>query len=172
MQTEDNQKWTNLPLPHYSSTSHRLSRSFSIDSTRTVIGYLPDNEPQKRAKSNSRRLICLWMIALVVIAGLAILLFNSIASRRHHPNSTTLAWKHCGSSPTEARQNDCVYDFIAGAFVPRACFHTEVVLPRPALSRCRIGTGMETYFAFSRSRAARSRSILASCRAVVSWLLA
>jgi hypothetical protein len=44
-------------------------------------------------------------------------------------------------------------------------------LPRPALSRCRLGTGMLTSRWFSRSKAASSRSIFASCFAAVScWL--
>jgi hypothetical protein len=48
----------------------------------------------------------------------------------HHPteliNSASVPWKHCGNSPVEALQNDCVYDFIAGAFVPNACFDAEL----------------------------------------------
>lgn len=38
----------------------------------------------------------------------------------------TVTWKHCGSSPAEAHSNGCVYDFIAGAFVPTACFDAEL----------------------------------------------
>jgi hypothetical protein len=55
---------------------------------------------------------------------------------------------------------------------PMVCYYDERwIRPRPALSRCRIGTGIDTSLWFSRSRAARSRMILASCFAVVScWL--
>ncbi|KAE9376384.1 hypothetical protein N431DRAFT_311393, partial [Stipitochalara longipes BDJ] len=35
-------------------------------------------------------------------------------------------WKHCGNSTSSALENDCILDFIAGAWVPKPCYDSEL----------------------------------------------
>jgi hypothetical protein len=114
-------------LLQYSSEveNRRSSRSVSTDSTRTHLEHLL----KERLQETLRR-IPWWKIYLVVTALVLLGMIGWVVLVFHHPteliNSASVPWKHCGNSPVEALQNDCVYDFIAGAFVPNACFDAEL----------------------------------------------
>ncbi|KAH8598647.1 hypothetical protein B0O99DRAFT_615592 [Bisporella sp. PMI_857] len=41
-------------------------------------------------------------------------------------HSRPLQWKHCGNTSEEAVSNNCILDFIAGAWVPRECYDAEL----------------------------------------------
>lgn len=111
-------------LQYASETEGRQSpRFFSTDSTRTILGHILNEVPREKSNKGSRCYIYLAVTALVLVIGSGMLMFNPLNG---YSNLTSITWKHCGSSPEEARQNDCVYDFIAGAFVPRACFDAEL----------------------------------------------
>jgi len=86
-----------------------------------------------------------------------------------------VGWEEVGREEESAERASKSLRWFANVFWESRILRTAgVTLPwltRPALSRCRIGTGMLTSRWFSRSKAASSRCIFASCFAVVScWL--
>ena len=114
-------------LLEYSSDTEscQTSRSNSTDSTITHLEDLLREKPQGKLSKISRWKIYV-MVALLALFGIFGSVFISPRPSTGLINSTAASWKHCGSSPVEALQNNCVYDFIAGAFVPKACFDAEL----------------------------------------------
>jgi hypothetical protein len=107
---------------------HQTSSS-SIDSIKIDPEQLLNDKP----KDNSRK-IPRWIIylaaALLVLVGIIELVvlvgqLNRVASSKIRPFES-VTWKHCGNSAQEALQNNCVLDFIAGAWVPRECYDAEL----------------------------------------------
>ncbi|KAH8594160.1 hypothetical protein B0O99DRAFT_626050, partial [Bisporella sp. PMI_857] len=100
-------------------------RSFSTDSTRIDLE-LPPNEPTQK----KQRSLSLWKFwgAIFTITLFGIIVWELFADTflAKFRSTTSITWKHCGSSPQEALANECVYDFIAGAFVPKACYDAEL----------------------------------------------
>lgn len=76
----------------------------------------------------SRSKICVGFVVFGLLEALAFLLYihlTSISSNQTgHPKNTP--WKHCGNTSEQALMNDCVLDFIAGAWVPHQCYDAEL----------------------------------------------
>ena len=60
---------------------------------------------------------------VLVIGGVPVVDFDHLTGQT---SSTSVTWKHCGSLPVEAREDNYVYDFIISAFVPKACFDAKL----------------------------------------------
>lgn len=72
----------------------------------------------------SRILLCAVVVLSTLLVGMSIIFATFV---RHSNRITPSAnWKHCGNSSTEALGNNCILDFIAGAWVPTACYNEEL----------------------------------------------
>jgi hypothetical protein len=79
----------------------------------------------KKVRKASRWLMILlpMIVFIIALGGLVLYIRNG---RPQALSTEEPQWKHCGNTSAEARANDCILDFIPGAWVPRACYDAEL----------------------------------------------
>ncbi|CZR59459.1 uncharacterized protein PAC_09351 [Phialocephala subalpina] len=101
----------------------------SLDSTGfEAEEHFRDAQAEAKGLKRSRSMSYLYIGLLTIIEALAFIAYTRFsrtdASSPRLPTSTT--WKHCGNTSEQAIANNCVLDFIAGAWVPTQCYDPEL----------------------------------------------
>lgn len=87
-----------------------------------------DAQADSKRLKRSRSTIHIYIGLLAIIEALAFIAyarFSNIAVPSPRLLQPT-TWKHCGNTSEQAIENNCVLDFIAGAWVPTACYDAEL----------------------------------------------
>jgi hypothetical protein len=72
------------------------------------------------------RLLVTPLLVLVFITSFGGLVVYIKTKKPHAISLKESQWKHCGNTSAEALANNCILDFIPGAWVPRACYDAEL----------------------------------------------
>jgi hypothetical protein len=115
----DESKETLLSGQNQEDILSNLESSFSeasLDSTSSNSGVVP-----KQTLKLPR-----WSIYFFATSIFLFLIYLSLSLGHSRVQIRPSEWAHCGNTTIEARTNGCILDFIAGAWVPPACYDSEL----------------------------------------------
>jgi hypothetical protein len=102
-------------------TQENAARDISFESTRPDSDEYFEESSTEAKRGRSRSLFYLSITLIAIVEALA---FLGYIHTTKIENAAT--WRHCGNTSEEAHANNCVLDFIAGAWVPKACWDFEL----------------------------------------------
>ncbi|KAF8855962.1 hypothetical protein BDZ45DRAFT_486145 [Acephala macrosclerotiorum] len=118
----------NLLRPSWTKEVHG-SCDRSIDGTEfEAEEQFRDAQAEAKKLKRSRSMLYLYIGLLAMIEALAFIAYIQVSKIDVASSSlpTPTTWKHCGNTSKQAIANNCVLDFIAGAWVPNECYDPEL----------------------------------------------